>query len=241
MNKTSRVFWGVGFITAAVFLVLSQLNLITAQISIWNVLIGLLCAAMFVSSIAKHSFGGIFFAIGLAWLTFGEMLGLPEIGLWTMVIIVLFLTIGFNFIFPHKHTGNHNNGWEDYDKEDRIGEHQKVKDVEEDGYVECSNTFGALAKYVNSADFKGGRFSNSFGELKIYLDQAHIISGPVEISITNSFGSVELYIPKEWRIVQDINVFAGDVKEKNRNMGIDQNRVNLIGSVSFGEISITYV
>ena len=41
MKKTSRIFWGLGFITAAVFLVLSQMHLITAQISVWSALIGI--------------------------------------------------------------------------------------------------------------------------------------------------------------------------------------------------------
>ena len=62
MKKTSRIFWGLGFITAAVFLVLSQMHLITAQISVWSALIGILCAALLVSSIADRSFGGIFFS-----------------------------------------------------------------------------------------------------------------------------------------------------------------------------------
>ena len=65
MKKTSRIFWGLGFITAAVFLVLSQMHLITAQISVWSALIGILCAALLVSSIADRSFGGIFFSLGI--------------------------------------------------------------------------------------------------------------------------------------------------------------------------------
>ena len=99
MKKTSRIFWGLGFITAAVFLVLSQMHLITAQISVWSALIGILCVALLVSSIADRSFGGIFFSLGLARLTFAEVLGLPKVGFWNVVIIVVFLTIGFNFCF----------------------------------------------------------------------------------------------------------------------------------------------
>lgn len=34
MKKTSRIFWGLGFITAAVFLVLSQMHLILSLIHI---------------------------------------------------------------------------------------------------------------------------------------------------------------------------------------------------------------
>lgn len=241
MNKISRAFWGVGFITAAVFLVLSQLGLITEEISAWNVMVGLLCVVMFVTSIVKRSFGGIFFSLGLAWLTFGEIIGLPDVNFFTMILIVVLLSVGFGFIFPKKHFRHNDKEWQAYEREDQVGERQQVKDVEENGYVRCSNSFGALAKYVNTADFKGGRFNNSFGELKVYLDQANLVNGPVEVYVEDSFGKISLFIPKEWKVVQDISVFAGSVDERNRNLGSSDKILNLVGSVNFGEIEITYV
>ena len=42
MKKASRIFWGLGLITAAVFLVLSQMHLITAEISVWSALLSLI-------------------------------------------------------------------------------------------------------------------------------------------------------------------------------------------------------
>ena len=102
MKKASRIFWGLGLITAAVFLVLSQMHLITAEISVWSALIGILCVALLISSIADRSFGGIFFSLGLAWLTFAEMLGLPRASFWSVAGIVILLTSGFNMLFPHK-------------------------------------------------------------------------------------------------------------------------------------------
>ena len=201
MKKTSRIFWGLGFITAAVFLVLSQMHLITAQISVWSALIGILCVALLVSSIADRSFGGIFFSLGLAWLTFAEVLGLPKVGFWNVVIIVVFMTVGFNFLFPHKHRSHGD---------------------------------------VNMSDLKRGHFQNSFGEMKVYLDQAHMAGDSVTIEVSNSFGQLTLFIPKEWNVVQKVSVFAASVDEKRCG---DSNGpiCYLKGSVSFGEIEIVYV
>lgn len=80
MKKTSRIFWGLGFITAAVFLVLKPDASDHSTDQCRSALIGILCAALLVSSIADRSFGGIFFSLGLAWLTFAEVLGLPKVG-----------------------------------------------------------------------------------------------------------------------------------------------------------------
>lgn len=241
MRDTGRVVWGVGFIAAAAFIVLSQLGLISKEFNIWTIAVAFLCVALFVSGVAKRSFGAIFFSIGMAWMSFGQLIGLPKVELWTMILIVVFLSIGFGMIFPKKHRANREDKWEAYENENEVGEYQKVKEYEQNGYVDCANTFGSLAKYINSPDFRGGRFSNAFGELKIYLDQAKICNGPVNVEVANSFGSVELYIPREWTVVQDVSVFAGNCVEKNRSLGVDGPIVNVTGNVSFGEVSIIYV
>lgn len=245
MNNKGRIVWGIGFITVAVFLILSQLDLITADISVWNGMIGLLCTAMLVSSVMSRSFEGIFFSIGLAWLTFDEVLGLPEIGVFPMILIIVLLIVGFNLIFPQKNKNHWNYGghedWSSYEQGNQNGEHQKVTDEEQNGYINCSNRFGALAKYVNCADFKGASLCNSFGELKVYLDQANIVSGPVEVRVSNSFGKLELYIPREWNVNKQVNVFAGEVTQKQKNEGMGQKQLIITGNVSFGEIEIIFV
>lgn len=239
MKKAGRIFWGLGLITAAVFLVLSQMHLITAEISVWSALIGILCVAMLISSIADRSFGGIFFALGLAWLTFAETLGLPRVSFVSVAVIVILLTIGFNMLFPHKNRKGGNRDGKEYGQYD-YGKYQKTSEGEEDGFVTCANSFGALAKYVDTANFKGGRFQNSFGELKVYLDQARTTQETVMVEVSNSFGQTTLYIPREWKVMQDVSVFAGTVEEGSCH---EESQVTcyLKGSVSFGEIEIVYV
>ena len=75
-----------------------------------------------------------------------------------------------------------------------------------DGFVECSNSFGETTKYVNMSDLKRGHFQNSFGEMKVYLDQAHMAGDSVTIEVSNSFGQLTLFIPKEWNVVQKVSV-----------------------------------
>lgn len=149
------------------------------------------------------------------------------------------LTIGFNFLFPHKHR-SHKDQDDPHARRSDYTKYQKVTEEEGDGFVECSNSFGETTKYVNMSDLKRGHFQNSFGEMKVYLDQAHMAGDSVTIEVSNSFGQLTLFIPKEWNVVQKVSVFAASVDEKRCG---DSNGpiCYLKGSVSFGEIEIVYV
>ena len=142
-------------------------------------------------------------------------------------------------LFPHKSRKCGNKDRREYGEHD-YSKYQKTSEGEEDGFVTCANSFGALAKYVDTANFKGGRFQNSFGELKVYLDQAGTTQETVTVEVSNSFGQTTLYVPREWKVMQDISVFAGSVEEGPCN-GESRVTCYLKGSVSFGEIEIVYV
>lgn len=249
MKNSSRIFWGLILVALAAYLIVSELGLITVSISAATIIMGIFCLAILFTSICKRSFGGIFFAIGLAWVSIGPAFDLPKVSIWLVLLIVIMLTGGFNLLFPSKKMKKLNNSarknhdkWDEYADENKIGEHQKVTDTNEDNFIVCSNTFGELAKYIQSDDLKGASISNSFGELKVYFDGATIITSPIHIEVSNSFGSTQLFIPKGWNVKHDIRVFAGEAKEQNRNTVVsDGPVVNITGSVNFGEIQIIYV
>lgn len=244
MKTTQRIFWGLVLIGAALFLILSQMGLITATVGIGTIIMGIICLSILVSGIANRSFGGIFFSLGLGWLIFGEMLGLPEVSWTTVLLIVILLSVGFHILFPNKsHRQHKHNGdkWGAYENEEEVGECQRVSDEENEGYVYSSNQFGATAKYINAQDFKGAELKNSFGEMKVYFDQAVIISSPVTLHVQNSFGEMQLFIPREWNVQHAVNLFAADMKENNKPVGTDGPIVRIEGNVSFGEITVTYV
>ena len=74
----------------------------------------------------------------------------------------------------------------------------------------------------------------------MYLDQAGTTQETVTVEVSNSFGQTTLYVPREWKVMQDISVFAGSVEEGPCN-GESRVTCYLKGSVSFGEIEIVYV
>ncbi len=245
MKRRGRWFYGLILIAIALLLILSQLGLITATIGIWSILMGVLAAAMLVHGIAERSFFEIFCALGIALVTFDEVLSLPNISVWIVILVVILLSAGFECIFPkRKRTNHHRNNdekWQPYEDENQTGEYQQVREENRDGHIYCCNRFGAAAKYISSDDLKGAELENSFGELKVYFDNAKIKETSIDIRVNNRFGSMVLYMPSAWNVISDISVFLASSEHESRFTATDGPKVNVGGSVTCGEVKIIYV
>lgn len=254
MRNSNRIFWGLILIGSAVFLILSKMGLITPSLNLGMIIVGLFSISILVSSIIKKSFGGVFFSLGLAWLAFDKTLGLPNVEWPFVLLIVILLTIGFNIIFPKKnryyrHMNNHlNTGSNNVNDDTNEGlhseyaeKHHSTSDSEQNGYIFSTNSFGATAKYINTVDFRGADLKNSFGEMRVYFDGSQIIDSPVTINVSNSFGSMKLFIPQGWDVKHNVSVFAGDFRENNSCNGSLGKTLYIEGNLSFGEIQVTYI
>ena len=104
-----------------------------------------------------------------------------------------------------------------------------------------ATTNSAHQQNINTGNFKKASLESSFGELKVYFDSAKIIADTAEIYVKQSFGCTQLFIPKEWQIIQKASVFAGAIEERNKNKSTGSPIVYLTGEVKFGSIIITYV
>lgn len=245
-NKNS-IFWGLMLIAIACYLILSQLHIVTLAISITKLILGVIFVGTAINSIIEKSFGGLFFSLAFLWIIFDSVFKLPTVSTPVVLMIALLLTIGFSMLFPKKHY-NHNYSnenkhieWDDYEDPDKTGKYQTVFNDDTNESFCGSNRFGASAKYINTGNFKKANLDCSFGELKVYFDSAKIISDSAEICVRQSFGSTQLFIPKEWQIVQKVSVFAGAVEERNHNKSNGSPVVYLTGEVKCGSVIITYV
>ncbi|MCI8306663.1 MAG: hypothetical protein HFH14_01310 [Lachnospiraceae bacterium] len=245
MNNRRDVFWGIMFIAIATFILLNQFGLVDMVIGTGNIVLAIVFLATLIKSIMMLSFPGIFISLAFLWIIFDDYIGVPHISEVVVIFTAVLFAIGFSMIFPStKRKMNYfsrDDRWSDYGDVDREGRHQKVVHDENDGKVFCSNRFGASAKYVDSRNLKSVRIENSFGELKVYFDNAIMDGNSVEISVSVSFGALELYIPKEWAAFNRVNALAASVKEANHGNPDGNHSVVLVGSVSFGELSVIYV
>lgn len=235
MKRTKKIFWGLYFIAAAVFLLAAKLTGF-ADTSVGVLVACVLLLAVLIQSIIGCWIPGIVFPIAFVAILFDEQLGITAITPWYLLGAALLLSIGLSMIF-HKH--------HDWSNCAGIHHHDQYASTEE--YVDGSdfswkNTFGATIKYVQSDDFRSTDLSNSFGSMTVYFDKAEIKEGTqAKINVDVSFGAIELYIPKQWNMKIDAHAAFGAIDEKNRKEYSAEPVVLLGGNVSFGAVEIYYV
>ena len=111
-----------------------------------------------------------------------------------------------------------------------------------DSEVYARANFGSTIKYVNSKNFKRAFVNCSFGATKMYFDNAVILNDEAEINIEASFCGIELYIPHEWQVLDEMDHIMGGVEEKNpQRHSINGPKVRLKGNMKFSGIEIIYV
>ena len=241
--KRKSIFWGLSLIAIAIFVVVYQMGIISNEISVWSIVLGILFGCALIDGIISLSFGGIFFPLAFLWALFGEVVGFPKVSIWILLLAALLLTIGFHIIFPQKKKKEQ---WKKHvESMHQTFDSQGAREIHEgeDGgsVVNCYNRFGATTKYITTENFVSATLDNQFGEMIVYFDNAKIIGDYADVYVSASFGSVQMYIPREWKVDNDIRVMLGEAHERNQNQAMGGPVLRLHGNVSFGELEITYI
>jgi predicted membrane protein len=234
--KRESAFWGVLFILASIFIVISRLGYLPGVNAI-SLILTVFLATIIAKSIGHLNFSGILFPIAFICIIYDKELGITAITPWTVLLAALFGSIGLSMIF-HKqmkwvHRNHHKHHDEDYTFE-------KI-DIEDESNVMFKTAFGASIKYINTDSFEKGNFECSFGAMKIYFDNAVMSHKSAVVRIDASFSGIELYVPKDWKVDDKTSVFLGGVSEKNRSNDSAMHTLTLVGDVSFSGIEIIYV
>ena len=76
--KKERIFWGLFFIVAAIFLLVSRLGFL-GDIGLWSLLLTVFFVACLVKSIAHKSVSGVLFAVAFLCIVYAKPLGIEAI------------------------------------------------------------------------------------------------------------------------------------------------------------------
>jgi len=122
---------------------------------------------------------------------------------------------------------------EDYDK-------TKVEEGDDPNNPYISVSFGAACRYLHADRLETADLRCNFGSLEVYFDNVTLHPDGAEVNITSSFGSVEVYIPSHWRVIDDIGVSLGNAEVSGRLQRNDPSSPTLkvTGSVSLGNAEV---
>lgn len=104
--------------------------------------------------------------------------------------------------------------------------------------VDINLSFSTISQRNDSASFKGGRISSTFGGVELDLTQAAIDGSEAVLQVSACFSGVELRVPRVWVVVVEINPSFGGVENKTVPPMGPGPRLVLRGDVLFGSIDI---
>lgn len=231
--KMKNYLWGIFFIAAAVLLVVGKLGIV-GEIHVWSLMFTVLFTAALVESVLQKSIPGVLFSIAFLCIIYDEQLGITALTPWTVLGAALLGSIGISFFYtPDRVRRGHL-----HEAKEGIGAIETVQDEEK---MEFITKFGGSIKYINSEDFRSARVEAVCSGMKLYFDNAMIQGEQAVLDMMLSYSGLELYIPKEWMIINEANIFMGAIEEKNRREGEVEKRLVLRGEMKLSGITVIYV
>mgnify|MGYP003415327784 FL=1 len=231
--KKKDIFWGIFFILAAVLVIVNQLGFLP-KIGIFEIVATVVLVAIIVKCLIHFWFPGMLFPIAFLCIIYAEEWHITQLTPWPVLATAFLGSIGLGIIFKK----NKFNYYDHYFHKEHV---EEVINEPDGSVINCFANFGSSMKYVNSDHFERANIKCSFGGMKVYFDNAVIADGTAEIYLDVSFSGVELYIPKGWKVIDEVNASFGAMEMKNRGENSDSPIVTIKGSVSFGGVEIIYV
>ena len=233
--KSSKIFWGIFFILAAVYVIVSQFGILP-DVGVFSVLLTVFLLWVFVEGIRHVNFFEILVSAACICIIYDEPLGITKLTPWPVLGAAVLASIGLSMIFQGK---------KKYKKSVYIGgtSGAGVSSSEQCSgqNIRCENNFGSAIRYISSDDFRNAQVENNFGSLSVYFDNAIVQEGSAVINIENNFGETNLYIPKEWKVQNNLERSFGSINEHGTNIGTRNTVLFINGSANFGVINLHYI
>lgn len=234
--KKSNVFLGLVLVLGALLMLLNSFGL-HVGLGGFRLWVGIILIAAFVKSVVSINVEGICFSAAFFIAIFAEELGFQHVSWIQLMLVALFMSIGINLICGDKLRKVRMER-----RERNAGSYGQVVDNKDYDHIEVGVRCGSVVKYIDSDNFVQGNLSSSFGELVVYFDNAIIQNASANVHVEVSFGNIKMYIPRTWRIENNITSSFAGVDERGRSQWTEGGKIlYLDGSVNFGSVEIYYI
>lgn len=252
-KKVKSILYGIVIILVAIALIASKLGFLTVPViswlsgvSIWGILLSIAMILIIIDGITRIDFFAILVPLAIIGIVFEEPLGIEAITPWTILIVAILLSIGLHLIFPNAGkkkvsvTCNFSDDGEDEDKDCfSYKERGSVAGGEDSKDIVESVRMGAVTKFIYSKNLETVDLNVRTGNMDVYFTDAKVPSGNVDVHVDIKAGNADLYIPKEWKLVNSVSTVAGNVE----SIGFEKAEegaptMNLRGEVNLGNLEI---
>ena len=232
----NKIWYAVALLLVAAAIVAGSLGCFSPLTGGQIVLIAFM-AVLVVFGFKDMLFSAIYFPLGVLYINFGKMIGIPEIGVWPTLGVCACLAIASNLIADS--VGKRKPFEFSFNKKiDENGSNEEVTSSA-DHFFDMVRV-GNKSRYVSSKNFTGGEIRCTAGNIEVYLDKAEVPSKNCTINISCRMGNVELYVPASWNIDNGIEKICSNIDFDGPEYEIQGDAVtlHLTGKVSYGNLEI---
>ena len=142
--------------------------------------------------------------VGLFLIAIGAFFQLSNLGIlggrvWTYFWPLLIIAAGLWIIFKPRPRG--------------FGE--KAPEIKQDD-LGAFVIFSGLKRRFESDKFQGGKATAMFGGLELDLTQTKLKDNQATVELTAILGGIDLFVPREWKVIVDSSAILGGVDDKHR-------------------------
>jgi len=249
-TRSSKLAWGIFWLLIA-GLILANYFGGFVQLGVWSIVIAALALVVLFYCIVTLSFASLLIPIAALYYIFQTPLELPYVAFWTLALVTLLVTCGLHILLPKsfgigphfvviagddfKRKRSNRKGDEDSDA------HIEEGDDENNPFINVS--FGAASRYLHSDCLETAELNCSFGAMEVYFDHVQLSPNGAEVYVFCKFGSVEIYVPGHWRVIDDMSTTAGsaDVSRRFQTADADAPTITLTGKVAFGSVEVNRI
>ena len=246
--KWSRIFWGVGLIAAAVFLVIDQLHLLPFTIGFWAIFWTVVFVASLITSVINKNLYGAIFSIAFLVIVYAKPLHISALSPWTILLVAILVSAGISLIFRNsfKPTIIINGKKVNANWSDLINKNFKTDNVITDNSfgvdsdnVVISGKMTEASRYIHSQNLKTVTIDSSMGDVSVYLDDAKAAGDEVIMNINTSMCDVDVYIPSDWQVENNMQNSLSDVDiDHSKGTGT---KLILQGRNTMGDLTVKHV
>ncbi len=223
---------GIMFILAGAGLILNKLGYFQ-DIKLLNIFLGIILLYYAIKNMYKRNFGGVLFPLAFIGILFSKELGIGAITPWPLLGAALLGSIGLSLIFKPKKIYINGDFYFGEEVMNRMW-------IDDDGTAYMSVKFNSSVRYLSLADFKKAVAVSKFGDMKVYFDGSHIEDEAV-FNADVKFGNMTLFVPREWFVVDQVDILFGDFKTVGNSYGDSGKKLIVTGEVKFGDLKVIYV
>ncbi|WEV70819.1 LiaF-related protein [Lactobacillus sp. ESL0785] len=250
-QKIREIFWGIGLLGAAAFLVVNQLNLFSFRLSFWTIFWTIIFGACLIEGLANRSIGGSVFSIAFLLIIYAKPLKITRIVPWTVLLAACLITGGLHLLFvrtwhhAHVYINGHkvDGSWSKMNTEKSFhADHvfnSSSQDVDEEDVV-VNQKLSDVSRYVHSQNLQSVTINSLMGDANVYLDAAQAATDTVLVNVNASMSDVSIYIPLSWCVDDQMMSTFGDVEINGTSNGGGPTLV-LTGNSKFSDVNINYV